>query len=89
MTASVSGLAVANLRARAAQLMRQTGGKDAFGPEAIQRQRVRLERLGLLRPAAKWGRRCRGGACSDLSTRLLLAAAKESSPSTTGWRVVG
>lgn len=47
MTARASGLELANLRARTAQLMQQTGGKEVFGPEAIQRQLGRLDRLGL------------------------------------------
>ncbi|MBK8176580.1 MAG: hypothetical protein IPK66_15305 [Rhodospirillales bacterium] len=55
LTARVSDLELANLRARAAQLMRQTGGKDAFGPEAIQRQLGRLDRLGLRSTFRKLG----------------------------------
>lgn len=47
MTAKASGLELANLRARTAQLMRQMGGKVAFGPEAVERQLSRLNRLGL------------------------------------------
>ena len=54
-TAGASGLELANLRARTAQLMRQMGGKDAFGPEAIQRQLSRLDRLRLRATYRKLG----------------------------------
>ena len=47
LTARATGIEVANLRARAAQLMSRMGGKDAFGPEAVKRQLQRFRQLHL------------------------------------------
>jgi hypothetical protein len=47
LTAKATGLDRANLRARAAQLMARMGGKDVFGPEAMERQQSRFRRLSL------------------------------------------
>lgn len=47
LTASATGLDLANLRARTAQLMNRMGGTTAFGPEAAAKQQRRLGRLNL------------------------------------------
>lgn len=40
-------LSLANLRYRAAQLMERSGGRNAFGPEAVKKQMSKLNRLSL------------------------------------------
>jgi hypothetical protein len=47
LAARVSGLPLANIRARVFQLMRQIGGTGEFGPDASTRQLEHLQRLGL------------------------------------------
>lgn len=47
ITARATGLDLANLRMRAAQLMTRMGGAVAFGPEAFALQQSRLRRLSL------------------------------------------
>jgi hypothetical protein len=47
LTAEATGLDRRNLRAHAAQLMARMGGRDAFGPEAVERQQRRFRRLSL------------------------------------------
>jgi hypothetical protein len=47
LTVTATGLDLANLRARAAQLMSRMGGAAAFGPDAVARQLQRLGRLSL------------------------------------------
>jgi hypothetical protein len=46
-TAKASGFEIANLRARAAQIMERIGGTAVFGPEATNRELARLRRLDL------------------------------------------
>jgi hypothetical protein len=46
-TVKASGLEIANLRTRAAQLMERLGGTAVFGPEATKQKLARLRRLKL------------------------------------------
>ncbi len=47
ITTRATGLNLANLRVRAAQLMNRNDGTARFGPDAVERQQRRLKRLGL------------------------------------------
>ena len=47
IASKASGIRLANLRHRAAQLMGQNGGTNAFGPDAVRDQMSKLRRLSL------------------------------------------
>ena len=46
-TSNATGLNLINLRMRAAELMREMGGPNVFGPEPCEKQQVRLRRLDM------------------------------------------
>ena len=54
-TSTATGLNLINLRMRAAELMREMGGANVFGPEPFERQQVRLRRLDMRMKYRKLG----------------------------------
>jgi hypothetical protein len=86
-TAEASGLQLANLRHRAAQLMARMGGRAAFGPEAVKRQQDRFRRLRLHVPYRKLGVSAAFRAMREVAGELAAADAIDAGalPSVLRW----